>query len=1505
MRISIENLDLKLFDCPDHLSPVIGSYACQCRDLILSVIAEVFEDFLLPNDTLEIDSVNIDLGYINYDFITREKLYKIMVEALTRQGWQLSQNKAQNKNVLNNTTDSFKNTTSSYDNVYHLKTARSRASKIAIITAKHLGNSFIKSASQCVKINLHKRTFNSVKKNSNYFSFNLNSDFLPGNLYPLDNIVINSFSNQIKLNSILYSSIPFFDSCLGVNFLPQEIENLVSFQDKYIAIPNYNIGNIVNNLENKTDIKISGNGTYSDRSLVQHRSLDYDSKESSTQIYVEHKRKINGDLISFSKENFSLAEQSVAKHSYSAVQDCNGDISPYQDDKQGLIRSLLDNIIQTSILFKDDISDNVTREVDNTKKAYIFKDKIQQGSIQYLGIGFTLEKEENGEKESHAHNGRFYHLKNSLAQDHILTPNETTHPNSIFSSITSVKPVNFNNQKHILTFDNAAHIDDIKMLKERLFLQELFGQCMFAQYDKIRSDELAGLHLGTKRFEASVDYSQIEYSPINTNNFDYDETKSNTSADIVSLVNYRDYNNLYDIEGQNKYVSLSCKNDMTITEKELIAEKYFQHKTLPKINIQNLEIDGHYNDNPYLLRALIFNENRKKSILTSLFLLVLESDELESDHIKSQFVKKLNVDYLNLLVENYEWRDLIRIPINIHTIITNFLIENKIAITDSCNEIKSIVDIALIELDNQKESLPEEAYLATVESGLSFENLAETHDTNTLAKLAPRLMIKDKYYSNQKQSFDVDSSTTEHLVTASISDAQNEGIESRVCTPNVAQSGSVTQILNELLFLRQNCSVGHSKPIDVLLADTICSALEETSSTHTNSDSNIGEDSFDEKANKIGQNNNTSSLTLSNLLSTSVLTNGLDKLKWIRPIKLLNQEALYSIESSIRWADNNFERLFYYIFNDKSIPKNVFDSFSNLAKRNSKQNFLAFKSLMCCLNTLETMPVPLFRLYLEAFVCFGLELLLMVVGRQYRSKGIDKIITKHVVRKYTEIDQFNKGYIVKQSSKKLNFQDRNRKTASTSSQARKVAGSLRGTDDIGSDTLSLEAVDELSSFISASFLNEYDACVFCVEGILTQHPSNDEVYRYPKESISDSLNSLSHTQVLDSQYNVNQLKNDRNLECSINISGRHISVNPLHLIQSDIIKNIAVNKINPTHENANILYRLTNQAFYESSYNTSLIEGEVCHSLIASEIEHTNICTDIANNILIDSRPDEVDLSRFFCHRIDDSDVLSELIVLNTSEYLQFNTMINERLADTKHEYLLDYGAIKNDLVKQTKSNCHLLNSQYLSCSQDDIILDNFIDKLNRFNSPQPREQYRINRPDDAYRVEDAGIVLLGPFLRTLWDRCQFNDLLQEDARHKMLELLHWAVWQTEIEADDGDGLDCARIATSLALCGYAEDDFIIDSLNKPSEAHCRELQVLLDSLQLHWSVLQRFARSKGLHSMFFQRSGALKKKKDSWELKVDKAGHDILLNSCPWSFNMIRLPWNDATILVDWPIGK
>jgi hypothetical protein len=78
------------------------------------------------------------------------------------------------------------------------------------------------------------------------------------------------------------------------------------------------------------------------------------------------------------------------------------------------------------------------------------------------------------------------------------------------------------------------------------------------------------------------------------------------------------------------------------------------------------------------------------------------------------------------------------------------------------------------------------------------------------------------------------------------------------------------------------------------------------------------------------------------------------------------------------------------------------------------------------------------------------------------------------------------------------------------------------------------------------------------------------------------------------------------------------------------------------------------------------------------------------------------------------------------------------------------------------------------------------------------------------------------------------------------------------------------------------------------------EAEDLITSAINHWKALKSTS-IKGFQISFLQRKGILTEKEDLWTLQVEKKSHDLLLDSLPWSFSLIKLPWMKKMIQVEW----
>jgi len=161
------------------------------------------------------------------------------------------------------------------------------------------------------------------------------------------------------------------------------------------------------------------------------------------------------------------------------------------------------------------------------------------------------------------------------------------------------------------------------------------------------------------------------------------------------------------------------------------------------------------------------------------------------------------------------------------------------------------------------------------------------------------------------------------------------------------------------------------------------------------------------------------------------------------------------------------------------------------------------------------------------------------------------------------------------------------------------------------------------------------------------------------------------------------------------------------------------------------------------------------------------------------------------------------------------------------------------------------------------------------------------------WRAEDAGVVLLHPYIQILfqevgvWDE-ESEKIEQADVA---VQVMHYLVYGSA-------KLQPHRLATVKILCGL-DDNYVLREieLNKSIKKECDQL---LESVIRHWKALKKTS-PEGLRVSFLQRKGLLMRKDDRIELKVERKAYDILLDHLPWSYSIMKLPWMNWPVYVQW----
>lgn len=208
---------------------------------------------------------------------------------------------------------------------------------------------------------------------------------------------------------------------------------------------------------------------------------------------------------------------------------------------------------------------------------------------------------------------------------------------------------------------------------------------------------------------------------------------------------------------------------------------------------------------------------------------------------------------------------------------------------------------------------------------------------------------------------------------------------------------------------------------------------------------------------------------------------------------------------------------------------------------------------------------------------------------------------------------------------------------------------------------------------------------------------------------------------------------------------------------------------------------------------------------------------------------------------------------------------------------------ISNSLLKQNEYSMQLqeLVSQQLNAEQKAI------EEKNKALLPQ----------GDVSKVyiNNAGLVLLQPFIPfyfQLLGLTENNVFVDDASRHRAALLTQYLVnGQTEVAE--------FNLPLNKILCAISFEE-VVPPVLELSELEVRVSEELFKTLFQRWGKMKN-SSIDNFRNAFMQRQGSLVKMQDGWTLKVEQRGYDVLLETLPWSYRMIKFKWMEKPLYVEW----
>jgi hypothetical protein len=165
---------------------------------------------------------------------------------------------------------------------------------------------------------------------------------------------------------------------------------------------------------------------------------------------------------------------------------------------------------------------------------------------------------------------------------------------------------------------------------------------------------------------------------------------------------------------------------------------------------------------------------------------------------------------------------------------------------------------------------------------------------------------------------------------------------------------------------------------------------------------------------------------------------------------------------------------------------------------------------------------------------------------------------------------------------------------------------------------------------------------------------------------------------------------------------------------------------------------------------------------------------------------------------------------------------------------------------------------------------------------------------DNGQYIQNAGLILIHPFIKTFFEHCgllhpKTQQLLDPEL---CAHLLHYiATGKTNAPEYD--------MVFEKFLCNIPMNQTINKHI-KLSRKHKTQANNVIESVLHNWNPMRKSSAAL-LQNEFFQRSGKLVVTDHDYTLTIERKAQDILLDKLGWGIGLVKLPWQEKFIFVNW----
>jgi hypothetical protein len=161
--------------------------------------------------------------------------------------------------------------------------------------------------------------------------------------------------------------------------------------------------------------------------------------------------------------------------------------------------------------------------------------------------------------------------------------------------------------------------------------------------------------------------------------------------------------------------------------------------------------------------------------------------------------------------------------------------------------------------------------------------------------------------------------------------------------------------------------------------------------------------------------------------------------------------------------------------------------------------------------------------------------------------------------------------------------------------------------------------------------------------------------------------------------------------------------------------------------------------------------------------------------------------------------------------------------------------------------------------------------------------------------INNSGLILLWPFFTQFFEKLELlkeGAFINSEARNRAVYLLQY------LACYDVDFPEHQLVLNKQLVGMFVEEPLLTIAPLTPVEKELAES--LLRAFKTNWDKVQG-STIEALQVTFFQREGFLEIGNDKSTLQIGKKGVDALVSTIPWNFSLIKLPWMQQPLHIQW----